>query len=169
MTFNIGPVNLKRLSKYAIIPEYVYDYASCCDLSSIENYIFLPMGRKLVRTGWAMELPYGFDAQIRAKSGISIKKGLTLINGADTIDHDYRGELLIPIINLNVNKVSLKRGEKIAQLCFSHVCKTSGFREVEVLPDTLRGDGGFGSTGKSTTTEQVQVFSPVVKYKNWRI
>lgn len=104
------------------------------------------MERRLVHTGLALAIPAGFEAQVRPRSGLAIKQGLTLPNTPATIDSDYRGELMIGLINLGNEPVSVTRGMRIAQLVFQRV-ELVELREVADLPASARGDGGFGSTG----------------------
>jgi dUTP pyrophosphatase len=99
----------------------------------------------LVPTGWAVAIPDGFEGQVRPRSGLALKRGLTLVNAVGTIDSDYRGELQMPMINLGSEPVTLKRGDRVAQLIISRV-ECPDVLEVAELTDTLRGAGGFGST-----------------------
>ena len=104
------------------------------------------MERRLVRTGLALAIPPGYEAQVRPRSGLAIKHGLTLPNAPATIDSDYRGELMIPMINLGRDPVPVPRGTRVAQLVFQRV-ETVELRLVDALPASERGSGGFGSTG----------------------
>ena len=92
-------------------------------------------------------LPICYEAQIRARSGLSIKKGITLVNGIGTVDSDYRGELLIPLINLSEEEFTIKNGDRIAQMVIMSCCKVK-LKKVETLENTERGEGGFGHTGR---------------------
>src|SRR5262245_56558432 len=105
------------------------------------------MERRLVRTGLALAIPAGYEAQIRPRSGLALKHGLTLPNTPATIDSDYRGELMIAVINLGTEPVTVTRGTRIAQMVFAKV-EEMELRTVEELPASGRGAGGFGSTGK---------------------
>jgi dUTP pyrophosphatase len=105
-----------------------------------------PLERRLVRTGLALAIPAGYEAQVRPRSGLAVKHGLTLPNSPATIDSDYRGELMIPMINLGPEPVVLARGTRIAQLVFQRV-EAVELQEVAELPPSARGVGGFGSTG----------------------
>ena len=102
--------------------------------------------RSLVPTGIAIAIPSGYEAQIRPRSGLALKRGLSLINTPGTIDSDYRGEIQIPLINLSPNRVLIEPGERIAQMIFSPIIKIS-WVEVKELGTTTRGTGGFGHTG----------------------
>ena len=106
----------------------------------------LPGARTLIPTGLSLEIPRGFEAQIRPRSGLAIRLGLTVINSPATIDSDYRGELHVPVVNLGQEPITLRRGERIAQLVIAPVVQAS-ILEVDDLSPTQRGAGGFGSTG----------------------
>jgi len=139
-------IKFKKLKKNAIEPTYS-KYGDCaCDLYSVEDIIINPMERKLIDTGIAIELPDGFEAQIRPRSGNAWKKGLTVLNTPGTIDYGYRNSLKVILINLGNEKVEIKIGDRIAQMKFSPVYK-GNFIEVLELSDTERGVDGFGSTG----------------------
>ncbi|HEV8399689.1 MAG TPA: dUTP diphosphatase [Gemmatimonadales bacterium] len=117
------------------------------DVSSAEpEFTINPHERRLVRTGLALAIPAGYEAQVRPRSGLAVKHGLTLPNSPATIDSDYRGELMIPMINLGAEPVVVTRGMRIAQLVFQRV-EAVELEEVADLPPSERGGGGFGSTG----------------------
>jgi len=117
------------------------------DVCSAEpEFTIDPLERRLVRTGLALAIPAGYEAQVRPRSGIAVKHGLTLPNSPATIDSDYRGELMVPMINLGREPVVVARGTRIAQLVFQRV-EAVELREVAELPPSDRGVGGFGSTG----------------------
>ena len=117
------------------------------DVCSAEpDFTIAPLERRLVRTGLALAIPAGFEAQVRPRSGLAIKHGLTLPNAPATIDSDYRGELMIPMINLGREPVPVPRGTRVAQLVFQRV-ETVELVLVDALPESGRGSGGFGSTG----------------------
>jgi len=117
------------------------------DLSSAEpDFTVLPLERRLVRTGLAIAIPDGYEAQIRPRSGLALKQGLTLPNTPATIDSDYRGELMVAVINLGTEPVTVTRGMRIAQMVF-HQVERVDLQEVPELPPSTRGEGGFGSTG----------------------
>jgi len=105
-----------------------------------------PMERGLVPTGLFVEIPEGYEGQVRARSGLSIKNGITLVNCVGTIDSDYRGELKIPVINLGSEAFTISRGDRIAQLIIAKY-ETVQWETSDVIEDTDRGTGGFGSTG----------------------
>lgn len=105
-----------------------------------------PMQRQLIPCGFAIALPLGYEAQVRPRSGLAIKHGITLINTPGTIDSDYRGELIVPIVNLSTQPFTIERGMRIAQIIVSPVTAVQ-WKEVESLDQTTRGEGGFGHTG----------------------
>jgi dUTP pyrophosphatase len=105
-----------------------------------------PMERVIVKTGLFMELPDGFEAQVRPRSGLAAKKGITVLNAPGTIDADYRGEIGVILINLSNEDFIIKKGERIAQMVISKHERIQ-WDEVEILEESLRGEGGFGSTG----------------------
>ena len=117
------------------------------DIVSADAGVLAPMARKLFRTGFAIAIPAGFECQIRPRSGLALKQGVTLPNTPATIDSDYRGELCIALINLGTEPFEVTRGMRIAQLIFARVEQVT-LREVAELPPTARGTGGFGSTGR---------------------
>ena len=100
---------------------------------------------RLVPTGWSMAIPEGYEGQVRPRSGLALKKGLTMVNTPGTIDSDYRGEMMLPMINLGKEPVIIRRGDRVAQLIISKV-EHPEIVVVEELSDTVRGAGGFGST-----------------------
>jgi dUTP pyrophosphatase len=106
-----------------------------------------PGERALVPTGFAMAMPAGFEAQVRPRSGLAIKYGLTLLNSPGTVDSDYRGEVGVVLVNLGKESVTISRGDRIAQLVVQRLPKIR-IAEVDVLPESKRGAGGFGHTGK---------------------
>lgn len=131
------------------LPKYETAGSAGMDLkAALEEPVELkPLERTLVPTGLFMELPPGYEAQIRPRSGISIKHGITLVNCVGTIDSDYRGEIKVPVVNLSHEAYTLKPGERIAQMIIARY-ETAALEAVEVLNETDRGAGGFGSTGK---------------------
>lgn len=132
------------------LPAYATTDAAGMDLrASLETAITLqPLERTLVPTGLYMELPSGFEAQVRPRSGLAIKQGITLLNTPGTIDADYRGEIKIIIINLSNEPQTIQHGDRIAQMVIAPFVQVK-LAEVAELTDTERGVGGFGHTGKS--------------------
>jgi len=141
-------IYFKKLSDKAKAPTYSKRGDACCDLYVIEDYILKPGHRCLARTGFAMEIPEGFEAQVRPRSGWALKKGLTIVNTPATIDSGYRGEVKIPLINLGNEPVAIKEGDRVAQMKFSPVF-IGHFLDVgdDELGSSVRGPRGFGSTG----------------------
>ena len=131
------------------LPEYATSGSSGMDIRAfIEKEIILkPLERQLISTGLFLELPLGYEAQIRPRSGLAIKQGITCLNSPGTIDADYRGEIKVILINLSNEQVTICNGERIAQMVFQRVEQASLFL-VETIEETSRGEGGFGHTGK---------------------
>jgi dUTP pyrophosphatase len=145
MTMNIRIVNR---SKHAL-PDYSTPFSAGMDLrANLELPVPLkPMERKLIPTGLFIELPEGFEAQIRPRSGLALKKGISVVNTPGTIDADYRGEIGIILINLSDEEYIVNDGERICQMVINKVEKAH-WVEVETLQESERGDGGFGHTGR---------------------
>ncbi len=130
------------------LPERATEHAAGYDVRSAEGPVTLAPGEiRLVGTGLVMELPEGIECQIRPRSGLALRHGVTLPNSPATIDPDYRGELRVIMQNLGPDSVTLDRGERVAQLVFSRF-ETPDIAVAESVSDTSRGDGGFGSTGR---------------------
>ncbi len=138
-----------KLNEKAVIPSYQTDGAAGMDLCALTNepITLKPLERKLIPTGLKMELPKGYEAQVRPRSGMSIKHGITLVNCVGTIDEDYRGEICIPIVNLSTENFTINNGDRIAQMIIAPVTKAN-IEIVTELSNTQRGEGGFGSTGR---------------------
>ncbi|HJP56512.1 MAG TPA: dUTP diphosphatase [Gemmatimonadales bacterium] len=118
-----------------------------CDLASAEDGVLAPLERRLFRTGLSIALPEGYECQIRPRSGLALRHGITLPNSPATIDSDYRGELMVALVNLGAEPFEVTRGMRIAQMVVARV-ESVTFQPVEKLPDTVRGVSGFGSTGR---------------------
>ena len=116
------------------------------DLASAEDGDVAPFERKLFRTGFSIAVPEGYECQLRPRSGLALRHGITLPNTPATIDSDYRGELMVALVNLGSETFRVTRGMRIAQMIVARVERVA-FRSVEVLPSTARGTGGFGSSG----------------------
>lgn len=142
-------LKIRRLENNVQMPFYATEGAAGMDLTAgiSEPMEFKPLERKLVPTGIIIELPSGYEAQVRPRSGLSIKFGMTLVNCVGTIDEDYRGEVCVPMINLSNETYTIHPGERIAQMIISRVQKAD-IIEMEELTTTARSSGGFGSTGK---------------------
>ncbi len=141
-------IDIKRLDKKARLPQYASDGSSGFDLEALLDDVLVlrPNEWRLINTGLAVAIPYGFEMQIRPRSGLSFKKGLIVKNSPGTIDSDYRGEIKIMAYNESQDDVFIAPYERIAQGVICPIYKAV-FSEVENLPATLRNDGGFGSTG----------------------
>lgn len=140
-------VEIINTSKHST-PTYETEGAAGMDLkANIENAITLkPLERAIVKTGLFIALPQGFEAQVRPRSGLAAKKGITVLNSPGTIDADYRGEIGVILVNLSNEDFVINDGERIAQLVIAKHERIQ-WNEVEILSETQRGSGGFGSTG----------------------
>lgn len=147
--FRFMKVRIVNKSKHPV-PDYSTEASAGMDLrANLARSIDLqPLERTLVPTGLFIELPVGYEAQIRPRSGLAVKKGITVLNSPGTIDADYRGEIGIILINLSNQKVTIDDGERICQMVISRHEKID-WEPVEVLEETKRGEGGFGHTGTS--------------------
>ncbi len=140
-------VTLKRIDPGIPLPEYAHEGDAGCDLRSPVDLIIGPGERALIPTGIAIAIPEGYAGFVQPRSGLAAKHGVTVLNTPGLIDSHYRGEVKVILINLDPRKpFRVKRGDKICQLVFKRV-ETAIFEEVESLPETERGEGGFGSTG----------------------
>jgi dUTP pyrophosphatase len=117
------------------------------DLASADEGDLAPLERKLFRTGFSIAVPEGYECQIRPRSGLALRHGITLPNTPATIDSDYRGELMVALVNLGTETFRVTRGMRIAQMVMARVERVN-FRPVDTLPPTVRGTGGFGSSGR---------------------
>lgn len=142
-------LKIQRLPHNVNVPEYKTEGAAGMDLCAAisEPVVLKPLERKLIPTGLKIELEHGYEAQIRPRSGLSIKHGISLINCVGTIDEDYRGEVCIPIVNLSNQSYVIQPGERVAQMIIAKY-EQAKIEVVTELTDTVRGEGGFGSTGK---------------------
>lgn len=143
------PVRFVREGSRSLLPSYQTEGASGMDLRADigEDVTIPPLGRALVPTGIAVAIPHGVEGQVRPRSGLAIHSGVTCLNVPGTIDSDYRGEICVILVNLGAEPFSVRRGDRVAQLVFSSVARAT-WREVEILPPTVRGEGGFGHTGR---------------------
>ena len=128
------------------LPSYATQGAAGLDIVTAVDVSLAPGGRMAVPTGFAIEIPPGYEVQVRPRSGLALKHGVTCLNTPGTIDSDYRGEVKVILANLGADIFSVSRGERIAQLVPAPVLRAT-FEEVAELSDTTRGSGGFGSTG----------------------
>jgi dUTP pyrophosphatase len=142
-------VKIVNKSKHKL-PEYETEYSAGMDLRANLNepVLLRPMQRALIPTGLFIELPVGLEAQIRPRSGLAIKKGITILNSPGTIDADYRGEIKVILINLSYEDFLIEDGERICQMIIAEH-KKAEWEQVEILEETERGVGGFGHTGKT--------------------
>ena len=129
------------------LPRYASEDAVGLDVTAAEELTLRPGERHAVATGFAIEIPRGFEVQVRPRSGLAAKNGITCLNTPGTIDSDYRGEVKVILVNLGQEPFDVKRGERIAQLVPAPVLRAD-FVEVGALGETERGSGGFGSTGR---------------------
>lgn len=141
-------VQVKRLAQGEglALPAYATDGAAGMDVLAAEDVSIAPGARHAVATGLALAIPAGFEIQVRPRSGLALKHGISVPNAPGTIDSDYRGELKIILINHGETSFAIARGDRIAQLVLAPVVQAA-WDEVETLDDTARGAGGFGSTG----------------------
>src|SRR5213080_2262305 len=142
-------IRLKRLphGEGLPLPAYASAHAAGMDVVAAESVALAPGARHAVATGFAIAIPEGYEVQVRPRSGLALKYGITCLNTPGTIDHDYRGEVKVILANLGSEPFEVRRGERIAQLVPAPVLKAD-FTEVEALGETSRGAGGFGSTGR---------------------
>jgi len=147
-TIHSIPVRFVREGSRNLLPAYQTAGASGMDLrADIEGEVTIsPQGRALIPTGISVEIPSGMEGQVRPRSGLAIRNGVTCLNSPGTIDSDYRGEICVILVNLGAEPFPVRRGDRIAQLVFSFVAK-GVWREVDDLDPTPRGEEGFGHTG----------------------
>ena len=141
-------IRLKRLphGEGLPLPSYATDHAAGMDVVAAEAIVLEPGARHAVATGFAIAIPIGYEVQVRPRSGLALKHGITCLNTPGTIDADYRGEVKIILANLGAEPFPVARGDRIAQLVPAPV-QHAHFAEVDELDETRRGEGGFGSTG----------------------
>lgn len=143
-------VELKRLpnGENLPLPAYATEGAAAMDICSAEDLTLEYMSPKIVKTGFAISIPKGYEVQVRPRSGLAAKYGIMVVNSPGTIDSDYRGEICIIMMNTSENLFEIKRGDRVAQLVLSPVSQAV-VKEVEMLDETTRGANGFGSTGRN--------------------
>lgn len=141
-------IKVRKLHPSAQVPRYMSEGAAGCDvMACLESpRVLAPSSRDAIPTGLAVEIPLGYEIQVRPRSGLAFKQGLTVVNAPGTIDSDYRGEVKILVINLGTEPVTVQPGDRIAQLVLQRVDQMA-FVEADTLGETARGVGGFGSTG----------------------
>ena len=141
-----GEVKIFRESHDIPLPVYATAQSAGADLHAREELTLAPGEIKIVGTGLHIQLPDGYEAQIRPRSGLALKKGISIPNAPGTVDSDYRGEVRVILINLGAEPFEIRRGDRIAQMVIAPVTQAL-FRPVDFLDGTERGSGGFGSTG----------------------
>jgi dUTP pyrophosphatase len=141
-------IKICRLSPKARLPRYETSGSAGMDVcAALTESVVVPSGeRTRIPTGFALEIPEGFEAQVRPRSGLAFKQGLTVLNAPGTIDSDYRGEVAVVLVNLGDKPAVINDGDRIAQLVFAPITRVQ-FEETDILSETKRGAGGFGSTG----------------------
>lgn len=139
-------VQIQKIHEDAILPDYAHTGDSGVDLYSVENYTIPAGERILVKTGIKISMLEGYEAQVRPKSGLALKNGISVLNTPGTVDSGYRGEVGVILINLSKEDYLVEKGKKVAQMVFARVERVD-FEEVKELDETTRSDGGFGSTG----------------------
>lgn len=142
-------IEIINRSKHAL-PEYATELSAGCDLRADlpRTTVLGSLQRALIPTGLYLALPEGYEAQVRPRSGLAYREGLTVLNSPGTIDADYRGEIKVLLINLSNQSIEIRDGDRIAQMVITKH-EVADFHAVEVLSSTARGSGGFGSTGKN--------------------
>ncbi|WPZ34720.1 dUTP diphosphatase [Thalassobaculum sp. OXR-137] len=145
------PVRITRLAHGADLPLPAYETEGSAGMdlrAAVDAPVTLaPMERTAVPTGLSIALPKGYEAQVRARSGLAFRSGIACVNAPGTVDSDYRGEIKVILVNLGQEPVTFERGDRIAQLVVAPVSRVA-WEEAESLDETARGDGGFGSTGR---------------------
>ena len=139
-------VRFKRINPDAVLPAYAHEGDAGMDVRSVDDLEIAPGARALVRTGLVIMLPIGYEAQVRPRSGLALKHGVTVLNTPGTIDAGYRGEVGIILANFGDAPFAVVKGDRIAQIVIAPVT-TAGIAEAETVDETERGGGGFGSTG----------------------
>lgn len=149
------PVMVKRLPHFEglTLPAYATAGAAGMDVLSAEDVILKPGERWPVATGLAVAIPHGYEIQVRPRSGLALKHGISVPNSPGTIDSDYRGELKVILINHGQTSFEVRRGDRIAQLVLTPVVRASWLK-VDELDETARGEGGFGSTGGAVALDR---------------
>lgn len=139
-------LQIKRIHPQAVLPAYAHVGDAGMDVCSVDELTIEPGARALVKTGLVFLLPEGWEAQVRPRSGLALKKGVTVLNSPGTIDAGYRGEVGVILINLGREPFAIKPGDRIAQIVLAPVTQAE-IREAAAIDETDRGTGGFGSTG----------------------
>lgn len=140
-------VKILKVDKELPTPKYAHYGDAGMDVYSAEDYVLKPGTRKIISSGLKFEIPEGYELQVRPRSGLAAKHGITVLNSPGTVDFGYRGILGVILMNHGTEDFEIKRGERIAQIVFNKF-ETAQLEEVDLLTETVRGEGGFGSTGK---------------------
>jgi len=140
-------LKIKKLYEGAIIPAYANHGDAGLDLFSCSECLLNPGKRELIKTGISLEVPLGYEMQVRPRSGLALKKGISIVNSPGTIDAGYRGEIGVILINHGEENFEVKKGDKIAQMVLNKI-EIADIEEVNELTESSRGEKGFGSTGK---------------------
>ena len=140
-------VNIQKLTSTAIIPAYAHEGDAGADLYSIETYVIPPREIVIIRTGLSIEIPLGYEGQIRSRSGLACKLGVAVVNSPGTVDHGYKGEVKVALINHGLHHYKVTAGDRIAQLVIAPVVSAKFTEVVELSNKSARGTGGFGSSG----------------------
>jgi dUTP pyrophosphatase len=146
-------IRIKKIRDCAVTPHYEHDGDAGMDLYAAEDCVLAPGERRLVPTGFQVEVPAGYEMQVRPKSGLALKRGITVLNTPGTVDAGYRGEVGVILFNSSDTDFEVKTGEKVAQAVIARV-EAAEIEEVEELSETGRGEGGFGSTGVGRAAEE---------------
>ena len=139
-------LRFKKVHPDAVLPSYAHPSDAGMDVRSVEDLVLAPGRRALVHTGLVMLLPPGYEAQVRPRSGLALKSGVTVLNTPGTIDSGYRGEVGVILVNLGDSEFQVRKGDKVAQLVIAPVTQPE-IAETDAVDETDRGVGGFGSTG----------------------
>ena len=142
----MNEVLVRKLADDAVLPEREHPDDAGADIASHEDMVLAPGERGVVGTGLSIAFPAGWLCYVVPRSGLALKDGITIVNAPGLVDAGYRGELKVILLNTGSKPFHVCKGQRIAQLVFQR-CELAGFREVEGLPDSVRGEGGFGSTG----------------------
>ena len=140
-------LKIKRLHPDAIVPKRAYEHDSGLDLFAVDDVVLDAGKRVLFRTGWAMQVPIGYEIQIRSKSGLALNHGVVVLNSPSTIDRGFSGEVKVILFNTGARNLVIQQGQKIAQIVIAKVELWEPV-EMNIHTDTSRGDNGFGSTGR---------------------
>ena len=139
-------LRFRKIHPDAVLPSYAHPSDAGMDVRSVEDLVIAPGGRALVRTGLVMLLPPMYEAQVRPRSGLALKNGVTVLNTPGTVDSGYRGEIGVILANFGETDFQVKKGDKVAQIVIAPVTQPT-IEETDIVDETDRGSGGFGSTG----------------------